>query len=471
MRIKLFSTFLCFATIVSMTVGKVCAQNNILLIIADDLGVDVLEIDHAANTVEITTEKGTSGVQQVFDLTNISTLLANGVYFTKAWAAPVCSPTRATIYTGLQPWRTGVGWAVSGGNYVLADPLPDGTPLNTIANAISDGTASRTCGLFGKWHLGDDSNFSQTPLGRGWDYYAGNLDGAIGDYESWTKYTPDASGTAYVSGTETTYATQDVVDEAKTWIAAQTGTWFTTLAFNAPHSPFHIPPDAATYDAATITAGDKGKYNAMVQSLDYYIGKLWDPSYGSDINSELSNALIIFVGDNGTPGSVANVTNAKDTVYRGGVHVPMIIADGAKVVDSSASPTFLAASVIGRKQPNQANVSDLYRTIVKRTGATVSSGFGKHSHNLNFYLKDIPHPNPREYNFTQKFTNGGAEHATISNGTYKLNYQNGTWELFDIVTDPTESTNLYGDPAHAAAESELMTEIQKRQKNPTSTTW
>ena len=105
MRIKLFSTFLCFATIVSMTVGKVCAQNNILLIIADDLGVDVLEIDHAANTVEITTEKGTSGVQQVFDLTNISTLLANGVYFTKAWAAPVCSPTRATIYTGLQPWR------------------------------------------------------------------------------------------------------------------------------------------------------------------------------------------------------------------------------------------------------------------------------------------------------------------------------------------------------------------------------
>ena len=456
------------------------AHQNVLLIIADDLGVDVLNIDHATNTVQMTTELGNSGTQQAFDLPNISTLLANGLYFTNAWATPVCSPTRASIYTGLQPWRTGVGWAT--GNYVLgdsSDQLPDGTPVKTIANAICDGTETRTCGLFGKWHLGGEDyqvgdptdSFHNTPLNRGWDYYAGNLGSHLhgGDtYSSWTKYTSNATKDGYTVedgiNRVTTYATEDVVEEAKTWIASQSGNWFATLAFNAPHSPFHVPPEATTFDPSTKTNGEKGQYNAMDQSLDYYIGKLWDSSYGSDINDKLSNTLIIFLGDNGTPGEVANVDQAKTTIYLGGIHVPLIIAEGAKIVDPSAAPTYLTASVIGETQDNQVNVADLYKTIVRRTGASVSTGFGEHSYNLSGYLQGRTPSFQRSYNFTQRFTSSGVAHATISNGTFKLNYRDGIWELFDIVIDPTESNNVYGDPAYVAEQTELMGEIVKRRK-------
>ena len=308
MRSKLFTAFLFLVTILSLTTGQVLANQNVLLIIADDLGVDVLNIEHVKNKVKVTTERDSTGAQQAFYLPNISTLLANGVYFTNAWAAPVCSPTRATIYTGMQPWRTGVGYAVI--NDVLEDTLPDGTPVNTIANAICDGTTTRACALFGKWHLGGEDNpvgdIDKTPLDRGWDYYAGNLGSHLpGDtYENWPKYTLGSTKDRYIVELESTYATKDVVDEAKAWIDAQTGPWFATLAFNAPHSPFHVPPDPTTYQPATLIDPEpnvdnnfdkKRKYNAMIQALDYYVGKLWDSNYGSDISDKLRNTLIIFL--------------------------------------------------------------------------------------------------------------------------------------------------------------------------------
>src|SRR5688500_856493 len=68
---------------------------NILLIIADDLGVDrvgVYATNDYADEPEIAAGYG--------DRTpSIDALAANGVRFTSAWAMPVCSPTRATVYT------------------------------------------------------------------------------------------------------------------------------------------------------------------------------------------------------------------------------------------------------------------------------------------------------------------------------------------------------------------------------------
>ena len=485
MKSKIFLTFGLVITTLVYSSGPSFGHQNVLLIIADDLGVDVLNIDHATNTVQFTTELDSTGRQQAFDLPNLSALLANGVYFTNAWATPVCSPTRATIYTGLQPWRTGVGWAVE--NYVLEDELPDETPVKTIANAICDGTEARTCGLFGKWHLGgedyeetdpDDSNFRYTPLNRGWDYYAGNLGshlhGRGSAYTSWEKFLPNDDHDGYtVQERFSSYATKDAVAEAKSWIAAQEGTWFATLAFNAPHSPFHIPP-STTFDPATTTADEKGRFNAMGQSLDYYLGMLWEPRFVSDINDKLSNTLIIFLGDNGTPGQVANVSSAKQTIYLGGIHVPLIIADGARMINASAPPTYLASSVIGATQANQVNVVDLYRTIIRRTGASVSPKFGSHSFNLSGYLQGRTPAITRTYNFTQRFKADGEAHATISDGTHKLNYRSNrtpSWELFNVLKDPGEETDLYGSKKLSVEQDELMREIEKRQKTPTDSAW
>ncbi len=73
---------------------------NVLLIIADDWGVD---------------SHGLYGIVSSTPPTpTIDSLATEGVRFLRAWSNPVCSPTRATILTGRYSFRTGVGFPVGG---------------------------------------------------------------------------------------------------------------------------------------------------------------------------------------------------------------------------------------------------------------------------------------------------------------------------------------------------------------------
>lgn len=69
---------------------------NILLIIAGDLGRDVVNItDTGVNRrMQVITNDGTSDIEG--ELPNVSLFLRNGLYFGQAWAQPACSPTRAS---------------------------------------------------------------------------------------------------------------------------------------------------------------------------------------------------------------------------------------------------------------------------------------------------------------------------------------------------------------------------------------
>src|SRR5262245_40992394 len=94
---------------------------NILLIIADDLGQDVITIDDLGDIdglpitdaresmMKVHTDDKNDDVSIIGELPNVSRFLRNGVYFNQAWSHPACSPTRASIYTGLHPWKSGVG--------------------------------------------------------------------------------------------------------------------------------------------------------------------------------------------------------------------------------------------------------------------------------------------------------------------------------------------------------------------------
>ena len=71
---------------------------NILLIIADDLGVENL----GAYTIGPDAVPGDPPPTPILDA-----LATSGILFRNAWAAPVCSPTRACLYTGRYGFRTG----------------------------------------------------------------------------------------------------------------------------------------------------------------------------------------------------------------------------------------------------------------------------------------------------------------------------------------------------------------------------
>ena len=90
------------------------ARNNILLIIADDFGVD----SHGLYGIGSSTAP-TPTIDSLADL---------GVRFDRAWSNPICSPTRATILTGRYSFRTGIGQAngkdwIDPNEYTVADAL------------------------------------------------------------------------------------------------------------------------------------------------------------------------------------------------------------------------------------------------------------------------------------------------------------------------------------------------------------
>lgn len=96
------------------------AAPNVLLILADDLGVEALSVYGLAETAPKTAA--------------LEELAQQGVVFSNFWSQPVCSPTRATIMTGRYGFRTGVGRPVAphadGG---ASGPLP--LPLAKPADA------------------------------------------------------------------------------------------------------------------------------------------------------------------------------------------------------------------------------------------------------------------------------------------------------------------------------------------------
>src|SRR5690606_18182498 len=109
-----------------------------------------------------------------------------------------------------------------------------------------------------------------------------------------------------------------------------TAPWFCWLAYTAPHAPFHLPPvnmhtrGALPTDQASIDADPLPYYLAMVESLDFEIGRL----FGAIPPADLANTVIIFIGDNGTDRNVVQLpypmNHAKGSLYEGGVHVPLV---------------------------------------------------------------------------------------------------------------------------------------------------
>jgi arylsulfatase A-like enzyme len=220
------------------------APKNILLIIADDYGVD-------SSALYNSTATGAT----LPPTPNIQSLVTNGVVFRNAYANPVCSPTRACILTGQYGFRSGIGDLVDFGPSLT-------TSAFTLAEAFTNAATGHHLSQFGKWHLASGTS-SPRNIG-GWTNFAGNLVGAIANYTNWSK---TVNGTTTAGNTN--YATTDLVNDATNWITARgTNAWFVWAAFNAPHAPFHVPPQSLcpSYPINTLT-NNRRMYEAMVEAM------------------------------------------------------------------------------------------------------------------------------------------------------------------------------------------------------------
>ncbi len=387
---------------------------NILFIIADDLGLDALYSSDYGIT--LSSQPVTPNLQALKD---------TGVSFLNTWATPQCTTTRASIMSGKYGINSGVR------------NVPDHLDLSneSIFNYITTNvTTNYAKGVIGKWHISNPVDVNH-PKDHGADYYEGVISGTINNYYSWNKV--DNNGqTAQIDD----YVTKHLTEAAITWISNQTDPWFLWLAHIAPHSPFNEPP-AGTF-SQTDVSGNRGKYLAMIESLDYYIGELLN----SMDQATRDNTIIVFIGDNGTPNGVSRYFPAghgKASMYEGGLRVPMIIS-GKGVTRQ------------GELENGLAQVNDIYATIIEVLGNDLEGGI-YNSYSLAEALT-TPNAITRPYIYSDYIDNG-VEYWAIRNDTYKLiENEQGMVEFYNVVTDIEENNNLIGFLTDD--ESNILTELQ-----------
>ncbi len=411
------------------------AGGNLLLIIADDLGVDKV---------------GAYGEHPDPPPTPaLDRLAADGMFFRNAYASTVCAPTRANLFTGRHGHRTGVGKIIDVWTYDYA--LPDtevGLPLMIASSTYFDYSNSH----IGKWHLGSAADGPTYPDHFGFEWYQGSLGnlgdpstiGTLGarDYFNWER---NDNGVVEINEN---YATVESTDAALARMDELDEPWVIWLAYNAPHEPLHVPPAYLhSYAGLDDSSSDYEKYQAMVESLDSEIGRLMasmDPAVLSDTN-------VFFMGDNGTPkhgiSPPFDPEKGKGSVREGGVNVPLIVMGPLVSVPGSESEAFVHAV-------------DIFATFAAIVGVDVreivqqdlnGNDFPIHIDGVSIlpYLSDPSREGANDTAFVERFEPNGdgpfeAWSRALREEKYKLirTDQSGfaVEEFFDISSSPVEVT-------------------------------
>lgn len=382
------------------TPGLSNTSPNILLIIADDMGLD------ATYGYNLNNEKKPN-------TPNLNKLMTEGIKYTNVWSNPTCTPTRGTIITGKYGFKTGVS--------KVGDLL--NTNETSLQKKIKQATSYKTA-VIGKWHLGIGGGDTH-PNEIGVEHYAGSLSGSLKSYNNWDL---TVNG---ITKTETSYATTKYTDLAIDWIQEQQQPWFLWLAHNAPHSPYEYPPENL-YNASNLPTADTTfteehrKFFAMIEAMDNEIGRLLN----SMDDETRNNTVIIFVGDNGTGGAVSQIYNnrrVKGSLFQGGINVPMIVS--GKNIKQNAIDNSLIGTV------------DLFATI---TELATENNSDIHDSVSFFSTFNGNNTNERDYVFSELQKDDGSYERTIRNSTHKyILTDNGTTEyLYNLSENPLENPNL-----------------------------
>jgi arylsulfatase len=209
------------------------SQPNILLVLADDMGFS----DIGCYGSEIETP-------------HIDRLAAGGVRFSQFYNTARCSPSRASMLTGLHPHQTGIG-------ILTKDDRPHGYPgaLNdrcvTAAEILSE--AGYATSLVGKWHLASNIREPNNawPTRRGFQHFYGTLAGSCSYFQPASLTRGECNVEAEATAQPNYYYTDAVTQEACAFVreqAQRSRPFFMYVAYTAPHWPLQArEEDIAKY--------------------------------------------------------------------------------------------------------------------------------------------------------------------------------------------------------------------------------
>ncbi len=440
---------------------------NIVVILADDLGYG----HFAGNMEDYTTdqlnqlyiERDVVNKAELYDIdkamaaarksTRFMTKMAKeGVRMSDAYVPlPLCAPSRAALMTSRYPQRFGAYCNEDVGHKV---GLP--TDEYALPQALKDN--GYTNGVIGKWHLqqfGGGTNPAQHPLKRGFDYYFG-FNHATSVY-----YNPNHIYRNYEKVELDKYTTDAFTEEALEFIDRnKDNPFFLYLAYNAVHGPLDkLAPEK--YLSRFDTGNERvDNFNAYVAAMDDGIGAVMDKLEELGIDD---NTMVVFFSDNGPAGYTKVVLPAagplrgqKGHIWQGGTKVSMVakwpgVIPAGKVYRGLISSMDIMATAV---EISDSTIPDNVKLDGRNFLPAIQGRTKKPVHEMLFFAGQhcdfwgIKGPfGTLGQNWKEVDNRGNAPVGwAVRKDNLMLRYwgESESYELYDVVKDPDESDNIYG---------------------------
>lgn len=373
---------------------------------------------------------------------NLDRLAGEGVRFTHFYDnAPICSPSRASIITGMYPARwnftTFLDTRAKNRDCEQTDFLPPTAPA--LARALK--SAGYITGHFGKWHLGGGRDVTNAPPFSAYGY-----DEHIGTYES-PEPDPNITATNWIWSPK---------DRVKRWDRTR---YFVdhTLDFMRRHQdkPCYVelwPDDVHTPWVPNLEREGKAPnsaqlrdFKAVLAEYDVQMGRLFAGLKALGLES---NTLVVFTSDNGPLPSfhharTGGMRGSKLSLYEGGIRVPFIVRWPGHTTPGRVDERTVLEAV------------DLFPTFCAVAHAPMPAGWTFDGEDMTEALSNEPISHSKtifwEYGRKSKFFNypgpvyDRSPHLAIREGKWKLlvNDDGSSTQLYNMETDPNETIDLY----------------------------
>ena len=389
---------------------------------------------------------------------HIDRLAREGMLFERCYSSnAVCSPTRATLLTGLIPSQHGVhSYLTAGGAQMGPHAYSTIAEFRSLPEILTE--AGYTCGLSGKWHLGDNLNPQEA-----FTYWVTMPHG-----HTRTFYEADVIEAGKVRQ-EPRYLTDFWTDRGVKFIEqSKDKPFFLFLAYNGPyglgssmlhparnrHADYYADKELKSFPREKLhpwlgsnktllnNVAAMRRYAAEVSGVDDGVGRILAALEAHEIDDE---TLVIFTADQGLAGGQSGFWGMGDhtrplTAFDWTTHVPLIYRHPGHIGAGQRSdilvsnydflPTVLDYLDLEKKSPQKPPLPghSYSRTLNGKYDAWENTVFF-------------------EYENTRAVRTGEWK--------YVGRFPDGPNELYNLKSDPGERRNLVDQPAHAAKQKEL----------------
>jgi arylsulfatase A-like enzyme len=372
---------------------------------------------------------------------NLDRLAREGIRFTQYYSvAPICSPSRAGLTTGMFParWNITSFLQTRAGNRACeqADFLDPQAP--SLARTFKN--AGYATAHFGKWHMGGGRDVTNAP-----PFAAYGFDEHAGTWESPQPH-PDITATNWIWSPNDKVKRWDrtafFVDKTLDFLRRHQGQpCYVNLWPDDVHTPW--VPSQERLGLYPSGPAEERKFRAVLDEYDRQMGRLFKGLAALGLEER---TVVIFTSDNGPLPSFrgsrsGGLRGSKLSLYEGGVRMPFIVRwPGHTPVGRVDDQTVLAAT-------------DLYPSLCAIAGVPLPPGISLDGEDLSGALTGSPTTRSRtllwEYGRNTNafaFPKGAdrSPNVALREGDWKLlvNADGSDLQLFNLRDDPKESANV-----------------------------